>query len=234
MSAETVLIEAQDWYAVRDNSIGDCTAIHVRERKSYRQSLDDCVIIGRDLCLPVAAIFTPPVCAICAIMAKDQECEGLAGTARVVWCTSRAADSKVYISVVSKTGPWTLQIDDLNEVQCHDFQFSAPIVNATHWFYVVSESVACGVQTSAVGVFCTTSEVVVAIEGLSMSADLQEHVPGSLAETTQFTVSDTAVKESTDQAEVVGMSGAAVLSQPTRQALNEETSEFTTAVSETP
>ena len=58
MSSSTALANAQDWYAVTDDTKGvACDAIRVRERKPVRYSADECVVIGRELCATAAKCF---------------------------------------------------------------------------------------------------------------------------------------------------------------------------------
>lgn len=99
------------------------------------------------------------VLSLCTVMGKELDCEGEAGTIRVVWSTSIAADSTVYTSVVGPTGPWNLRYHSDVDTECHDVQFPSPAVDATVWFYVRSESPDGQIVTSGVYMFCTSGIV---------------------------------------------------------------------------
>ena len=98
---------------------------------------------------------TPPTStghALIALLSREKAIEGSVGTCEVKWATGWPATSKVYISVVSNTGPWTKVVDDATAELEHSFTFSA-LGNQQHWYYVESVSDALGLETSSVQTF---------------------------------------------------------------------------------
>jgi hypothetical protein len=166
-----ILIEAQDWVAHEDRTYPNAVIVKERRPESVID-LGDHVEVGRDLCLPTAVAYSPPAYDLCAVMGKDQVCEGLTGTVRVVWCTTLPSNGAVYTSVVGPTGPWVLQATHSDYSQCHDVEFSAPAIDAMVWFYVESTTEDAQYLQSDVGVFCTGHEITLSDGNLSVSYNL--------------------------------------------------------------
>ena len=156
-----ITVEGQDYYAKRDKSRGvDCLALIVTEQKPVEIMTPDCITLGREICLDEPNTGVLPDCDLCGVMGKELDCEGQNGTVRVVWCTTRAMDGKVYASSVSSSGPWTLVASTTTTSYCHDVTFSMLAIGQ-QWFYVESTSSACGTLTSGVYTFCTEGLIII-------------------------------------------------------------------------
>jgi len=156
-----ILADGQDYIAEKDPTREE--GIIVKEAKPVKLYLPgEFLVLGRELCLPNESFYMVPDYALCAVMGKDQICEELTGTARVVWCTTHPADGVVYASLVGPTGPWIQVAAHSDDRQCHDLEFPVLGVDIKHWFYVESTSALTGVTLQGSGIFCSGVVLVVA------------------------------------------------------------------------
>jgi hypothetical protein len=161
-------------------------------------------------------------------MGKELACEGLPGTARVVWTTHTPMDSKVWVSLTSG-GPYTLVASSSAGVQGHDLSFYILGIGATHYFYVESTSADCGTLQSAEGLFCVGSEIIFDVLGLSMTAELITSTPVTLEVIETGFASN--VSESADTESEGGFTTSTVLTTSTPTALTETEDGFATDLS---
>ena len=81
-----------------------------------------------------------------AVMGKEASCEGQSGTAWINWATGYPADSKVFMSLVSDSGPWTEVYYNSDLVYGHEVYTPILAIDSTHYFYVESVSDANGLE----------------------------------------------------------------------------------------
>lgn len=169
-----ILIEAQDWFAEDDPSRDN--GILVKEGKPATfTDLGEAIEIGRDLCIR-QELYSPPEFDLCAVMGEDQICSGQIGINRVVWCTTLPADGVVYASVASSSGPWNVYASHSDYRQCHEVTFESPAIDATIWFYVVSETEDGRQLTSSVRCYLTGSEITLSDSNFVGNPTLSKHL----------------------------------------------------------
>jgi hypothetical protein len=145
-------------------------------------------------------------------MGKEMVCEGYAGTAWVNWATGFPGTSKVYMSIVSDSGPWTTVYDNSSLLYLHEVQVPILAVDSQHWFYVESVSDGAGLEQSAVFTFCTAGTVIISISGsLTMTPSLSKPIVVSLVDTGVFSGAAYA-GEGTPGPQPPGPGGAAAVS----------------------
>lgn len=169
-TAPYIFVEAQDFLAERDPEREHGVIVYEAPKVELYVP-EHYVEIGREICLPTAG-FTLPSYLLCAVMGKDQVCEGEGGIARVVWCTNHPADSKVYASLIGPTGPWELVYTSTNNTYCHDAEFDVLGLDIKHYFYVESTSSLTGQTLTGSGIFCSGTQLTKKAGGLDVAFTL--------------------------------------------------------------
>ena len=210
-----ITLEAQDLYAERDPTKDN--SVFIKEHKPtqlwYHGEL---IVLGRELCA-AQTVFYPPDYELCSVMGKDQVCEGEGGTARIVWCTTKLATSKIYISLSATlvdgnyepTAP-TIPVDTQDLVQCHDFEFPVLAVDSKHYFKVESTD-EDNETLYGYGVLCSGDTVVFTGGNLFVSVQILELIFKGTISPTVYPLTSSVAESAVDVSdEFPGIDGAAV------------------------
>ena len=170
--ARFIQIESQDHIAEKDPARDN--GVLVKEAKPLKiEAIDEYVEIGRELCLPVEPGVQLPPYDLCAVMGKDLECEGEGGIARYVWCTTRAANSEVFLSLNQEDLELPLDeefkvVEGEDFTYCHDFQEETSAIDATYFFRVRSTTEDGQVLVSDIYQFCTGGTITLTFGNFQM------------------------------------------------------------------